>query len=338
MLRFAAPVLALAALAQTADAGDHRMVVTGQVLVTSPAPIPGALGATFTIGAPFEIVAEVDDAPLVLTPDANEYPLDTATGGLTINGAQLPYEPGFGAIVISDASILGGDLIVLSSEFQTSTVNMTCGITFSDPTMTALSSPDIAALDGVSFTNTPGQPLGFGGGLQNASGPQSIQVVFDIAEIRFEATGPGGPGGQGIGTPYCNANPNSAGGTGTCRAVGSTAVVDNDVTLEASQLPPGVFGFFLTSQTQGFVANPGGSQGNLCLGGAIGRFVGPGEIRNSGPAGEFSLQIDLTALPQGISSVAAQAGQTWNFAAWYRDALGGAPTSNFTDGVAVAFQ
>ncbi|MEM8711604.1 MAG: hypothetical protein AAGG01_11675, partial [Planctomycetota bacterium] len=57
------------------------------------------------------------------------------------------------------------------------------------------------------------------------------------------------------------------------------------------------FGFFVTSQTEGFAANPGGSAGNFCLGGAVGRYVGPGQILNSGSLSQIELTIDLTQVP-----------------------------------------
>ena len=86
------------------------------------------------------------------------------------------------------------------------------------------------------------------------------------------------------------------------------------------------------------VAGPGGSQGTLCLGGAIGRYVGPGQIVNSGSTGEITLAIDLTQTPQPTGLVSVQPGETWNFQAWYRDAIGGSATSNFTDGLSITFQ
>ena len=79
------------------------------------------------------------------------------------------------------------------------------------------------------------------------------------------------------------------------------------------------------------------SQGVLCLGGAIGRYVGPGEILNSGSGGSFSLQLDLGQTPSPTGFVSIQAGETWNFTAWHRDAVGGTTTSNFTDGLEVVF-
>ena len=76
----------------------------------------------------------------------------------------------------------------------------------------------------------------------------------------------------------------------------------------------------------------------LCLGGGIGRYVGPGQILNSGAAGLFQLPLDLTLTPTPTGLVAIAAGETWNFTAWHRDAVAGSVTSNFTDAVAVTFE
>jgi hypothetical protein len=140
-----------------------------------------------------------------------------------------------------------------------------------------------------------------------------------------------------LGTGYCAANPNSTGAVGRITAVGNGDVSDNDVRLTASSLPTESFGLFLTSQTQGVVMNPMGSQGNLCLGGSIGRYVGPGEVQWTGATGTASLELDLTATPDGSSIVSIQAGETWSFQCWYRDRESGVATSNLTHGVAIAF-
>lgn len=140
-----------------------------------------------------------------------------------------------------------------------------------------------------------------------------------------------------LGVNYCGpAVANSSGNSATIRATGSTAVVDNDLTLSAEGLALNAFSFFIVSRTQGFVANPGGSTGNLCLAGAVGRAVG-GQIINSGATGIVSVQANLTALPQPTGPVAVVVGETWNFQCWFRDAVGGAATSNFSDAVAVTF-
>ncbi|MEM1450286.1 MAG: lectin-like protein [Planctomycetota bacterium] len=141
----------------------------------------------------------------------------------------------------------------------------------------------------------------------------------------------------GIGTNYCVANPNSTGSIGVTSATGSTTVSTNSFNLVADGLPNSTFGFFITSQTQGFVANPGGSQGNICVGGAVGRFQM--QVQNTGATGSITIPADLTAFPNpSMGTVAVMPGDTWNFQAWHRDSVGGGATSNFTNGLEVVFQ
>ncbi|QDV08432.1 hypothetical protein Poly30_39750 [Planctomycetes bacterium Poly30] len=148
----------------------------------------------------------------------------------------------------------------------------------------------------------------------------------------------GGAGNGGLGTSYCMANANSTGATGRLSAAGSPLVSSNDLMLEASDLPPLSFGFFIVSRMQSFIQNPAGSAGNLCLTGSIGRYVGPGQIQQSNLQGAFSLGIDLTNIPQPLGFVAVQPGESWSFQVWHRDTAGGQPTSNFSQGLEIAFQ
>lgn len=131
---------------------------------------------------------------------------------------------------------------------------------------------------------------------------------------------------------YCNANVNSTGGTAGISATGSTRIQDGSFGLEGNGLPNGQFAYFLGSRTQAFIANPGGSQGNLCVSGDIGRFNAQvGQINS----GIFGISVDLDNIP--VSPAAAiQPGETWNFTCWYRDA-NPTPTSNFTNGLSVVF-
>jgi beta-glucanase (GH16 family) len=136
-----------------------------------------------------------------------------------------------------------------------------------------------------------------------------------------------------LGSRFCSpAIPNSSGLSGRLDLIGSAVLAANDLQLGASQLPPNQFGMFITSST---AASVGVGAGVLCLGGQLGRFAAPGQIKNSGATGAFSLTADLT---QGWPVVGVQApavGETWCFTAWFRD-LG--VTSNFTDAVALTFQ
>ena len=171
-----------------------------------------------------------------------------------------------------------------------------------------------------------------------------VDVTFRLDVVRgfmclngFQVLAEGATGP--LGTRYCTpAQLNSFGIAAEISALGSRSVAANDVSLRAASLPPNTFGYFLTSRDRGFVLSPGGSQGNLCLGGGIGRYRGAGQVQNSGAAGAFTLAIDLTRTPTPSGLVAIAPGETWHFQCWYRDSLLGFPSSNFTDGLTVVFQ
>lgn len=136
---------------------------------------------------------------------------------------------------------------------------------------------------------------------------------------------------------YCGPNTtNSTGLSGVMTASGSAVVSAADLSLSATQLPVGQTTLFLVSSMQGFVANPGQSFGNLCLGGTIGRFNA--EVTTSDASGVATLAPDLSAIPEGPGFAVVQPGETWNFQAWHRDNFFGNPVSNFTDGISITFQ
>lgn len=142
-----------------------------------------------------------------------------------------------------------------------------------------------------------------------------------------------------VGVNICGpATTNSTGHPGIIGAMGDTSVAANDLRLDAHRLPLGSTGFFLTSPSTGFVPFAGGSQGHLCIAGpSIGRYVGPGQVKNSGLSGSLSLEVDLTQHPTPTGTVAVTPGETWYFQCWYRDA-NPASTSNFTDAIAITFE
>lgn len=136
-----------------------------------------------------------------------------------------------------------------------------------------------------------------------------------------------------LGASGCVVVPNSTGVAGEVSASGSVLVHRNDLRIDARRLPTQSFGFFIVSRTGAFVVAPGGSQGNLCLGGLIGRYVH--NIFNTGTSGGASLQIDLSAVPSPVGPYAAAPGETLHFQAWHRDSVAGAPTSNFAAALSV---
>ncbi|MEZ6018160.1 MAG: FG-GAP repeat protein [Planctomycetota bacterium] len=141
-----------------------------------------------------------------------------------------------------------------------------------------------------------------------------------------------------FGTPYCAPVTHSGGRLGRLSALGSDVVANGEVTLVAYDLPFSAFGFFLTSRAQGSVPQPGGSQGVLCLGGSIGRYVGPGQVLNTANTGVLELELDLSATPQPTGLVSIVAGETWSFQTWFRDTIGGLSSSNFTEGLEIQFR
>ncbi len=135
---------------------------------------------------------------------------------------------------------------------------------------------------------------------------------------------------------YCPTVPNSTGVSSMASASGNQYVLSNDFTMGASDMPQNVFTFMLVGTTDQFQANPGGSLGNLCIGGSIGRYWD--SLQSTGNSGTATHATDLQAIPRPNGApIPVQAGQTLYFQWWHRDTVGGAPASNFTDGLRVTF-
>lgn len=132
---------------------------------------------------------------------------------------------------------------------------------------------------------------------------------------------------------------NASGASATMSASGSTSIGVNRVRLEASELAMLSFGYFFTSDASAISFPVPNSIGRLCLGGAIGRYVGLGQVQNSGAEGAFALDIDLLNLPTPVGHIAASAGETRFFQAWFRDVeSSGHASSNFTDALALTLR
>lgn len=142
--------------------------------------------------------------------------------------------------------------------------------------------------------------------------------------------------GSPVGGNYCGPAPlNSTGVPGQIRALGTDVRADDNLSLLVSGIPVGAFVLFLASPQTAFVVGPGGSQGNLCLGGNIGRYIGMNQLRRGRGNGTAYLQLDLDVIPRPLVLQSASVGETWYFQALYRDVVGGVAATNFTDGVGV---
>lgn len=128
----------------------------------------------------------------------------------------------------------------------------------------------------------------------------------------------------------------NSGGTVSSLLPGTFDGAANTLGLTVTGLPAGSIGYVLTSRQPGFASLPGGSSGNLCLAGAIGRYVGA-NARVASAAGAFTVTADLSALPQPLGPAAVQPGETWYFQCWHRDQSPTGPTSNFTASLAASF-
>lgn len=133
------------------------------------------------------------------------------------------------------------------------------------------------------------------------------------------------------------ANPNSTGMPARMIGFGDASPTSADLELRTVGVPPGAFGIYAVSTTVTPATPIAGSAGNLCLGGSVGRYDAPGQVLSAGSGGTFSLAIDPAAIEQPNGTVAAMPGETWTFQAWFRDSVGGAPTSNLSDALSISF-
>ena len=76
-----------------------------------------------------------------------------------------------------------------------------------------------------------------------------------------------------------------------------------------------------------------GSEGRLCVGGTLNRLP----IVQADPLfGTAVYDLDFTDVTTSAPLITG--GSTWNFQFWFRDNVGGMPTSNTTNGLSVVFE
>lgn len=141
---------------------------------------------------------------------------------------------------------------------------------------------------------------------------------------------------QGFETVTCDGEPNSLGLPGRLRVYGSPQAASNRVVFLSDQTPPLASRVLVNAPAAGFVMNPGGSDGNLCLGSSPFRHIGLA----TSSFGNLDLTFqypDLQDLPRpGPMNHVVQAGETWFFQLWYRDTAPG--SSNWTNAISIQFE
>ncbi|QDV06296.1 hypothetical protein Poly30_18050 [Planctomycetes bacterium Poly30] len=162
------------------------------------------------------------------------------------------------------------------------------------------------------------------------SGKDPVQQDYEIMGATHLASGPDSAAYQ-----YCSGAPNSTGRRGFIALYGNRSTSDPKA-LVAVDLPRYSSGFFFTGTAQVYVIHPGGSQGVLCVGGAIGRYSN--FVASSGSTGVISLNMDPRFLPTSAATMAAVSGQRLFVQLWHRDRVQGVITSNFTNAVSLLFQ
>ncbi len=135
---------------------------------------------------------------------------------------------------------------------------------------------------------------------------------------------------------YCNSQINSTGSMANMALIGSSSISSNNLQLGVRDLPANQFGYFIVSSDPGTGITPPGSQGNLCIGGSVGRHNRMGEVLFSGAAGVVLMDVDLTNIPQPTGPVSVMPGESWHWQYWTRDNNPG-NTSNFSDAYRIGF-
>jgi len=139
-------------------------------------------------------------------------------------------------------------------------------------------------------------------------------------------------GDESVGSPYCDALPNSTGLPARIAAFGTDSIAQNDLVLQAAPVPAGQPGIFYYGPNAAQIAF---GDGFRCVTGNAFRLFPP----SLGDAqGRISHALDMTNPPGGPGAGGLiTAGSTWRFQGWYRDPAAMASGFNLSDGLAVTF-
>lgn len=147
-----------------------------------------------------------------------------------------------------------------------------------------------------------------------------------------------------VSDPGCTGAVNSTGVSGKVEVLGSTSVGVDQCTLRGYDLPPNQWGLFAAGRSPLAPQVINSGNGWLCIDpgatGGLGRFAGPGQIKNAGASGEISLssaagEWDMSMIPTSVGTYSAASGVTTYFQVWHRDTVG--LGFNFSDSCSVSW-
>lgn len=139
-----------------------------------------------------------------------------------------------------------------------------------------------------------------------------------------------------VGIQYCySGDMTGAGEFSTLRGSGSGVLGANNLTIDALGLMPGSVALFLAADGFAMIPPGSGTLGNICVGGAVGRYNA--QVATADASGQIAFPVDLTNLPTPSGTlISATVGSTWYFQALHSDRLpSGVPIRHFTPGLAV---
>ncbi|MEM9802523.1 MAG: hypothetical protein AAGA20_19510 [Planctomycetota bacterium] len=317
-MRWRALLAPLALLTGPASAGDLIVEARGTFVSGTPPAVGTFVNAQ--IGDPVTLRFEVDLPVMGTAASGTTFTwMDNSTFALRIGNAVEGHRFPAGGLCWWIDDVVGIDGIHVREE-ALATLGLRVRMRLEDPTQSVFDQPDPLLVPGTYL------PSDFGDVTWDLIGASNL--TFDLTSVTITA--------PPIGVTECDpATPNSSGLSAQLRIIGSNRIAGCRLRLLASGMPAQSLGYVLVSQTPAAVPGAGGSQGTLCLGGSIGRYVQA--VQSTGANGAFAQEAVPFALPQPTGTVAASVGETWRFQVWFRDANPG-PTSNFTDAFAVTFR
>lgn len=148
-------------------------------------------------------------------------------------------------------------------------------------------------------------------------------------------TGLASPDVREAGSPYCSAVANSTGAAARTftHGIGIASLGGHAFVTEG--LPPGAPVLMLASQVPGWIGPGAGTSGPFCMLGDVAAFRD--DLRWAGEDGRVVHDLGLGAIPTPPLPVSVQPGDVWHFQAWYRDEVGGVPTTNTSLPIALGF-